>query len=562
MDIRMTKLVFAILVAAVMSCGIEPSGERTRRTGAAASQNDSDKSGDGVAKKKEPKEDGGKSSEIQPDDCTSTAKKKKASTGFTLAEATPDYSDVSPVIKKYCASCHSGQSSPNIATYAQLSRSIDSVIGSIQSGRMPRGAKKLTSDEKDLLVAWRAAGTPEFAEATQVGTDGESDNADDDDETTDGESDGDVADEPEVKDPCKNDSKKPTVDPQDLALTGEQADKLIAADAGGANTVYVTFQEMKDSPDFARDLEVYRFGVTKAMNHLSIKPDIVKMKALDPAGIVNALDLSALGLTQRDIDTMMKAPDSAANVRQVGSSKVINGDWMVFAATRPEVYDVILRIPNSVGELEKQLGADRSKAVTAELKPGTSEIVFGRRVLERIPMSAGGQTNGYYWRSYDYVFNSSDGLVAGEMLYSLPNGLQGYMLIGFATQHRWDAQPFVATDFNRPADGIEKCAQDGSGCGYVINGESCITCHADGIKTNENFFDFQGAGGDQFKKLMAQDTKRFTDAVAAMGFEDPGVEPVLETIKAYRTRSGNADKREGGGEVAPVAPRGTIWNRK
>jgi hypothetical protein len=340
-----------------------------------------------------------------------------------------------------------------------------------------------------------------------------------------------------------------------MEVPGEgDVDSIVSGEGGG---LFVSLAHLGQGKS-AKDLEVFRYGVTKALNSVSTNPQIIKLAPVDPAESVYRLNPTDFRLSADDMNIILSAPGANGGVRQVGGAKVIKGDWLVYAVTRPEVYDKIMRIPNDVGALESQIGVNRSRgAISAEVGDGQSEVTFGRRTLERVPIEVGGEPGGYYWRSIDYF----TALTAGEFFFSLPNGLQGYMLSGFATQHRIDAQPFVATDRNRPQDGIRQCVGGEAPCGYVINGESCITCHANGVKMSKNFGGVRGGSVADFEKLVAQDADRFAKALSKMGFDSVGVEPVLETLKVYRSVSGNGDKRQGGSEVNPVFPRGGIFQR-
>jgi hypothetical protein len=78
---------------------------------------------------------------------------------------------------------------------------------------------------------------------------------------------------------------------------------------------------------------------------------------------------------------------------------------------------------------------------------------------------------------------------------------------------------------------------------------------------SKNFGGVRGGSVADFERLVAQDADRFAKALSKMGFDSVGVEPVLETLKVYRSVSGNADRRQGGSEVNPVFPRGGIFQR-
>lgn len=160
----------------------------------------------------------------------------------------------------------------------------------------------------------------------------------------------------------------------------------------------------------------------------------------------------------------------------------VRADWFVTAALRPPLYHTLLRIPSTVDELERRLGVDvaRNVATFRAVRAGftDSAISINNRLLERHPSPQGG-----YWRSYDFVdsvgrhdlfqnplgsqptSNSPFEANGGEIIFSLPNRLQGYMLIG-GRGERIEAAP---TSIVRATGQRDQT---------VVNGISCITCHS------------------------------------------------------------------------------------
>lgn len=336
-----------------------------------------------------------------------------------------------------------------------------------------------------------------------------------------------------------------------------EADNLIQNDPEKGNgIIYVTLNHLSKGGGGASDIEVYRFGVTKALNSISTRPQINKMEPLDPGESVYRVRLDQFALNENNLRAILAAPGAKEGSKRVGNAIVVKGDWLVYAVTRPEVYDRIMRIPNTVGGLESQLKLG-GKQISAEVGDRQSDVTFGRRTLVRQDSNIGGEPGGYYWRSIDYF----GPLVAGEFFFALPNGLQGYMLSGFATQHRVDAQPFVATDKSRPQDGLTRCVGNVGNCGYVINGESCMTCHENGVNMNKNFSNVKGGTKEEFEAYVNKDSQRFMNAIAKMGFDSVGTEPIKQTLETFRSRTGTKDKREGGSEVNPVNPGGGIFAR-
>lgn len=342
----------------------------------------------------------------------------------------------------------------------------------------------------------------------------------------------------------------------DRVVPNQAKVEQIVAQAG-THGYFITVAHLSQSGR-SSDLDVFRYGVTKALNSISTNPKIVRLNPIDPAQTVYNFNPSDFRLNDNDINLILRGPGAEQGVQRIGDSILIKADWLVYSITRPEIYDLIMRIPNDVGSLERQLGiTPNSPRISGEVPSGHSEVTFERRTLIRIPIDVGGEPGGYYWRSVDYF----QFLTAGEFFFSLPNGLQGYMLSGFANQHRIDAQPFVATDRNRAQDGLNRCVGNEPTCGYVINGESCITCHANGVKLSKSVHSVQGGTQQDFENLIAEDGQRFSRALSLMGFDNVGTEPILATLKAFRSRSGISDQRENGSEVNPVPFNGGIFQR-
>ena len=121
----------------------------------------------------------------------------------------------------------------------------------------------------------------------------------------------------------------------------------------------------------------------------------------------------------------------------------------------------------------------------------------------------------------------------GELIFSLPNGLQGYMLID-AKGQRIDKGPInVVSDPKRP----DKA---------VVNGLSCMSCHAKGMIEKKDDVRAAVLGNpngytadvresvkalyppaDEFEKLVALDKARFAKAVEATGGTLGETEPIV-----------------------------------
>jgi hypothetical protein len=105
----------------------------------------------------------------------------------------------------------------------------------------------------------------------------------------------------------------------------------------------------------------------------------------------------------------------------------------------------------------------------------SSGVSQNNRVLERH-----GTASGAYWKSFDFRSNLDSQNIfedplrfnpsGGEMIFSLPNGMQAYYLAD-AVGRRLDEAPIaIVSDRNSPDDPV------------IRSGRSCISCHYSGIQ--------------------------------------------------------------------------------
>lgn len=165
----------------------------------------------------------------------------------------------------------------------------------------------------------------------------------------------------------------------------------------------------------------------------------------------------------------------------------VRADWFVEAASRPPLYDLLLRLPDTDAALERQLmisaatNRDRYSVMRAGfVQSGVSQ---NNRVIERHESPFGA-----YWRSFDFEDNAGAHNVlarplgpgagahefapsGGEIIFNLPNGLQAYMLVEGQGRRIAEAPTRIVHDTTNRGDPT------------VRNGISCIACHGmDGLK--------------------------------------------------------------------------------
>lgn len=332
----------------------------------------------------------------------------------------------------------------------------------------------------------------------------------------------------------------------------------------------------------ADEIDVHREALAKAINHLSWEPSIVRPEAVDaPANTVFAVDTRKLGwhvtpfeafdgglsigkskvnlydlalleypyaVLPQDSDTFDRiAEEYLAGADMARPIPFVRADWFVSIVTQPGLYDDFLQLPLTLPELEQKLGVDSTANIRNGIAQRAGMTVSGvsrsNRVVERHPAR-----QGYFWKSFDFKSNRGaenmfrDPLTfresGGEMIFGLPNGLQGYY-VSDAQGNRLNAAPTEIV--------ADKFADDKT----VRNGLSCIRCHDLGMKTfvdtvRPALLNLSGlAGFDKREALrlypepkvmddfLKADTARFLDATALALGKPQTREPLIPVSRRY-----------------------------
>ena len=277
-------------------------------------------------------------------------------------------------------------------------------------------------------------------------------------------------------------------------VTDGDVDRWIAADLAAASRRerrhyrYVGFVHLYDAGVSDDELDLARQALAKLVNSLSWKPEVSVPVAVDERHIVYRLDLRELGWT-RALWTEISELDPYAVVRTSADARAayaatgtfvpyVRGDWLVATASRPPLYHRILAVPGNARALQARLGVDLAGDVAAgrAARAGFngSGVSQHNRVIERHDADGGG----YYWQSFDFANSSGRHNIfehpltyshdGSEIIFSLPNGLQGYMLTDAAGDRIDRALTTIVTDPSRADRTVE-------------NGISCMGCHAAGL---------------------------------------------------------------------------------
>jgi formylglycine-generating enzyme required for sulfatase activity len=320
---------------------------------------------------------------------------------------------------------------------------------------------------------------------------------------------------------------------------------------------------------------------------------MVLPKRVDEAGLVERIDLRELRCADRatpwsgaqwdmlcakyPYGRSLGIDQEAAIEKWLGTQlPFVRADWFVYAASRPPLYHDLLGLPGADGRpgadraLELMLGVDvptniieGKRIARAGIRNKQSGVSQHNRLIERHDLADGA----YYWKSYDFE-NSVDkrnvvlrpfgpaslpGLPVdqrdfafdhdgGEIIFSLPNGLQGYLL--------------VTEDGTRIDDGPSKIVFDRDDSadvkGQITNGVSCIACHAAGInlkldEIREGALNVVSRGlkdelqalypdGKEMNQLQEADKERFMAAVAGLGITAKCDQTQCEVVRGVSLR--------------------------
>ena len=309
----------------------------------------------------------------------------------------------------------------------------------------------------------------------------------------------------------RDERRKPVSDADVLGPIAQHLRKLDPADR--PRWRYFTLATLNNNPKVSDDeLRLARAGVSKLLNSLSSRRRIVVPEAIGPEQAVLAIDVTGLGWDAREVwNRILKVYPYGLSYRnrptddplrklaieldelvgeEVGPLDV-RADWFLDAASRPDLYHAILDLPRTAEELEARLGVGIERDfLNDQLRRAgftASGVSSQNRLVDRHDSASG-----YYWRSYD--FRNTDGTgnilryplgpvfadnpfprlafqhAGGEIIFSLPNGLQAYFLVD-AKGNRIDSGPAEIV-----GDALRT-----SGTTLVVAGLSCMACHQHGI---------------------------------------------------------------------------------
>lgn len=513
---------------------------------------------------------------------------------------------VDQVFARACNACHAGSGNNYgfaMTSAKEMYRDFPMTINifeSIRSGSMPKGMK-LTTGEYNLIKEWmqsarKASKERQTGALNSLKTTPQQETADQA-----------IAQQESEKIVTLDETYKLLA--EDLITVDESERKFIR---------YVDFSKSK-FPSFECDeqgnvIKPYRYveaGFNKLVNSLSLSPRLAKVKTLStlsgPIFRVNLRDFNWNDEQWRAIFTSefnsaaqeakyprkvweevrypyAVDPSSDPNLELISKYAetdvpLVNGPWFSNKALEAPIYDMFLGLTDSIDDLEDKLNLDVKKEildgnVVRAAMIGTSGVSDHNRLIERFDLPMGG----YYWKSYDFDGSGGDKSLelnpdgpypeveefsfrpfnhaGGEMIFSLPNGLQGFYL-SEADGRRLQVGPASIVAFKEyvAGKGVE-----------IQNARSCFECHDNGIiqksdnlrtvVENSNFFSRAQkrrlirmfVPQEELYAYFENDRKIYTGALDRLGVTQTSVSGELESLQvpAYTSRDGwpLRDRRE------------------
>ena len=228
------------------------------------------------------------------------------------------------------------------------------------------------------------------------------------------------------------------------------------------------------------------------VNHLSMRRRIAY--PAEQTGTLIRVDLRDYGWDAADWEELVKDDPYVsyytveketldALAYHTGASRAIARFDRFAAKTCTEpLYSQFLNLPADLETLQKQFGVQKDAVKNlaliqrAAIPAGYSEVAHHNRLIDRYPT-----ITGYYYQTFDTKSNVADQNVldnpfgirfdGGEIIWSLPNGLQAYYLVNADLKQVAEVPPDIARDSHTPYSNKS-----------VVNSRSCVGCHSEGLK--------------------------------------------------------------------------------
>jgi hypothetical protein len=370
--------------------------------------------------------------------------------------------------------------------------------------------------------------------------------------------------------------RQPQTNEQILDVIAQDNDRIFFSDPDPARTEADQFRyiSMAHFTDEGRTVEEIRAteGVLQLVaNSLSNRPQIVKLQAVDTNRTIFRFNLTDFGLTQADWNNLVTFYPYCIRSNQFNhtilyqrlktEAPYVRADWFLATATKSPLYEQLLRIPANVNELARELGVDIAANINhiGQVEPEdvvrigfrSSGVSSQNRVIERHSRGNGASL----WVSYDFAnndgradirnnplgpeaidqrnFNRTFTQAGGEVIYTLDNGLQGYLLVNAVGNRINEAPVAIVRDARRPSGAVE-------------NGISCINCHGLGGMIPARIYDEVSRYAETNANLFSVDELREIRAL----YRPDAADKLLDDGAQYRRiREGLTSSRGGTGQI-------------
>ncbi len=276
-------------------------------------------------------------------------------------------------------------------------------------------------------------------------------------------------------------------------------------------TRYFSLAPLANAGAGADELATYRNALAKLLNSLSWHPRITLPKPIDPAGLVLRIDLRDYLwdanlwnrlLADYPYGVLLDTAVARAVLVATATRDAVRPRWTGSSPT-PRARRCITicckspRTPrNWSGSCASMWRWTSSRSASPAPDLTAPAYLENNRVLERHDAK-----NGAYWRTYDFeavpqnlierdillpdrrnlfAYPLGPGFgenrfqhAAGEIIFNLPNGLQGYMLVNANNVRQDKGATAIVSDPKRPDRAVEA-------------GISCMSCHARGINFKDD----------------------------------------------------------------------------
>jgi hypothetical protein len=379
------------------------------------------------------------------------------------------------------------------------------IIRRVESGAMPLGAAKLPPADIAVLRRWIDAGAP-------------------------------VA-------PVSIDEARPFI-PERQVLAAILRDLQAMPQRDRPFLRYFSFANIWNRSDIpGSEITAYPAALNNLIHHLSWERTFTQPQVLGLENTLQRIDLRDYGWTKqtwRQIETVY--PYDLADSGLLGDADLVHDlseadlpyirvDWFLANASVAPLYHEILRLPDTLKGLENLLRIDSAADVqfgrARRFGLRNSAVSRNNRAIERSPTAFGS-----YWKSFDFASSRPEQNIfvdpinlhpdGGEVIFTLPNGLQGYFIVDKNGRRLDDAPVSIVRDRANTEDPV------------VHNGRSCIGCHIQGINGFRDDisaavrgrvdagFDLLLAqdlyrGQQELDRLVREDSRLFNDALLRVG---------------------------------------------